>query len=69
MWKELVGAFPIIRRWLDWKVGVGLKVSLGLDTGIGGPTDYVILDNLHISLNMRGLYVLVDIGFKRENLQ
>lgn len=29
-------SFPIIRNWLDWKVGDSKQVKLGLDPLVGG---------------------------------
>jgi hypothetical protein len=35
IWKAIIKAFPLIGKWLMWKIGNGVQVSIGKDPWIG----------------------------------
>ena len=40
MWKALVRSFPLIGKWLEWKVGRGNRVRIDEDPNVGCFTSY-----------------------------
>ena len=64
LWKGLVKAFPILERWVPWKIGKGNRVRLGEDPWIGVGYKYSLSVNLKSALKARGHTSLANIGLQ-----
>lgn len=58
IWKNIFYVLPIVKNWVAWKVGSGLRVLLGLVPFIGVGSGYRLSDGLLVHLHCQGLYSL-----------
>jgi hypothetical protein len=61
VWKVVILAFPLVGRWLIWKVGRGNKVRLGEDPWVGYGVSYRLSENLVQIIRVKGYYKLCQV--------
>ena len=66
VWKAMVLDFPVVGKWLVWKVGYGSKVKLGEDPWTSSDTNHRLPSTLVNTLRSNGLYFLNQVGVKRN---
>lgn len=64
IWKSILNAFPLIEKWLIWKIRNGSKFLLGKDPWIGCNENHVLSDNLVHALNGGGFFYLSQVTRK-----
>jgi hypothetical protein len=58
IWKYILNAFPLIGKWLIWKIGNGAHILIGKDPWIGSKDNHLLPENMVCSLNEGGFYYL-----------
>jgi len=58
VWKALVSAFPLLRKWIAWKVGTGKKVRIGDDPWLGCQGNFRLSDSLLSNLHSLEIFCL-----------
>lgn len=68
VWKAIVLAFPLVGKWLVWKVGKGNKVTLQEDHWLGCGDSFRLSRNLFQTLQEKGLYKLPHVADHNSQL-
>jgi len=55
VWKEIVDCFPMIGKWLAWKIGCGRNIQIGEDPWVGSRGAHKFLEDL-ISIFITWVY-------------
>eukprot|EP01018_Ginkgo_biloba_P002192 Gb_33330 [translate_table: standard] len=58
VWKVIVLAFPLVRKWLVWSVGNENRMRIGVDPWAGCGGVFRLYENLVNSLHGKGIYFL-----------
>lgn len=61
IWKASMKGFPLVGKWMAWKVGKGDRVEIDEDPWIGHLGDYRISKSLKCAINHMGIYYLENV--------
>ena len=62
MWKTLVGDFPFIEKWLDWKMDKYDKVIIGEDPWVGCYANYMFPNLLLLSFHNHNIFRIENVN-------
>ena len=67
IWRGMLHYFPILGKWIAWKVGNGLSLRVREDPWIGGHSSFKLSPSLVRALRDKGISVMAHVGSQGLN--